>query len=139
MSNMLDKALDDVVKEQKKNKKSHPAKSKPMGFKRDRPSKGFVNKRRSNFGGRKSHFSRNDKGRKIRVVNLNYEIMEQEVRDLFASIGKIKFCKILWDKQGRSLGKALVKYEYDVDHSKAIKEFDGAELDGRVLTVEYDR
>ena len=149
MSDKLDKPLDELIKEQKKHNKPYPAKRGDPGFKGSRPQKQFANKRRD-FGDRNLNFrdkgrsgSRNfnsarDKGRKIRVVNLDYNILESEVRELFASVGKIKFCKILWDKQGRSLGKALVKYEYDSDHAKAIKEFNGAELDGRILTVEYD-
>ena len=149
MADKLDKPLDELIKEEKKNKKPFPSKRGAPGFKRSGSPKRFVNKRR-NFGDRNLNFrdkgrsgnrnfnSGRDKGRKIRVVNLDYNILESEVRELFASVGKIKFCKILWDKQGRSLGKALVKYEYDSDHAKAIKEFNGAELDGRILTVEYD-
>ena len=149
---MLDKPLDDLIKEQKKNKpkksKNFPKKSGPGGFKRDRDS------RRSNFGrstrgqdsgrfesrakGGDRGRAKGDKGRKVRILNLNYNILESEVLELFESVGKVRFCKVLFDRQGRSLGKALVKYEYDIDHSKAIKEFNGAELDGRVLTVEYD-
>ena len=147
MSDKLDKPLDDLIKEEKqKNKKSFPKKKGAPGFKRDRQPKKFTNKRRdfNDRGGRdrarggRNFVSGRDKGRKIRVVNLDYNILEDDVKELFASVGKLKFCKILWDKQGRSLGKALVKYEYDSDHAKAIKEFNGAELDGRILTVEYD-
>ena len=149
MADKLDKPLDEIIKEEKKSKKKNfPKKQGAPGFKRDGKDKKFANKRRDfnndsrgrNRTGRggKSFVSGRDKARKIRVLNLDFNIMESDVQELFASVGKLKFCKILWDKQGRSLGKALVKYEYDVDHSKAIKEFNGAELDGRILTVEYD-
>ena len=149
MSNKLDKPLDDIIQEEKKKtrkeKKKFPKKEGPGGFKRDRGPKKFANKRK-NFGDRernrtrggRNFISSRDKGRKIRVVNLDYNILEEDVREIFASVGKLKFCRVLWDRQGRSLGKALVKYEYDSDHAKAIREFNGAELDGRVLTVEYD-
>ena len=100
----------------------------------DRETRGRGTRGRGGFRGR----SDRDRPRKIRVVNLDFNILEDDVKELFASVGKLKFCKVLWDKQGRSLGKALVQYEYDSDHSKAIKEFNGAELDGRILTVEYD-
>ena len=147
MSDKLDKPLDELIKEEKANKKkSFPKKRGADGFKKDR-------REGKRFGGKRNDFSRGgtrgrkgsrgfgsgrDKGRKLRVLNLDYNILESDVKDLFASVGKLKFCKILWDRQGRSLGKALVKYEYDSDHVKAIREFNGAELDGRVLTVEYD-
>ena len=148
MSDKLDKPLDELIKEEKdKKKKSFPKKKGPGGFKKDRrEGKRFSSGKRGDFSrggnrarkGDRGFVSGRDKGRKIRVLNLDYNILESDVKDLFASVGKLKFCKILWDRQGRSLGKALVKYEYDSDHAKAIREFNGAELDGRVLTVEYD-
>mmetsp|Transcript_1638 Transcript_1638/g.1809 ORF Transcript_1638/g.1809 Transcript_1638/m.1809 type:complete len:150 (-) Transcript_1638:217-666(-) len=148
MSDKLDKPLDQLIKEEKmskrKEKKSFPKKQGASGFKKDRAPREHVNKRggfrdrNSTRGGDRKFTSSRDKGRKVRVVNLDYNILEEDVREIFASVGKLKFCRVLWDKQGRSLGKALVKYEYDTDHAKAIKEFNGAELDGRVLTVEYD-
>ena len=156
MSDKLDKPLDELIKEEKKNKakerKNYPKKRGAPGFKGDRAPKKHFNKRREfrdrEFGDRRggrggrrggrSFQSSRDQARKIRVVNLDYNILEEDVREIFASVGKLKFCRVLWDRQGRSLGKALVKYEYDSDHQKAIKEFNGAELDGRVLTVEYD-
>lgn len=152
MADKLDKPLDDIIKEEKMNKKNFPKKRGPGGFKKDREQRSFTNKRRD-FNDRGSRGGRSrgtrgrggdrgrgdrDRPRKIRVVNLDYNILEDDVKELFASVGKLKFCKVLWDKQGRSLGKALVQYEYDSDHAKAIKEFNGAELDGRILTVEYD-
>ena len=146
MSDKLDKPLDELIKEEKdKKKKSFPKKKGPGGFKKDRREGKRFNNKRSDFsrGGTRGRPGRGfvsgrDKGRKLRVLNLDYNILESDVKDLFASVGKLKFCKILWDRQGRSLGKALVKFEYDSDHAKAIREFNGAELDGRVLTVEYD-
>ena len=146
MSDKLDKPLDELIKEEKKNRKSKknfPKKLSNDGFKKDKGGRKF-NNRKKPFGtrernrGRRPSDGRRERPRKIRVVNLDYNILEEDVRDIFASVGKLKFCRVLWDKQGRSLGKALVGYEYDSDHQKAIKEFNGAELDGRVLTVEYD-
>ena len=150
MADKLDKPLDDIIKEEKAAKKNFPKKKGPGGFKKDREPRNFNNKRkdfndrstrgtrgRGRGGGRNSRSDR-DRPRKIRIVNLDFNILEDDVKELFASVGKLKFCKVLWDRQGRSLGKALVQYEYDSDHAKAIKEFNGAELDGRILTVEYD-
>ena len=69
---------------------------------------------------------------------MDYNVLEKELYELFRTIGKLKFCKILEDRKGRSLGKGIVKFVYPEDNKKAIKEFDGAELDGRTLTVEHD-
>ncbi len=46
---------------------------------------------------------------------------------------------MLTDRSGRSSGKAVVKFIHKSDGFKAIKEFDRAELDGRKLTVEWDK
>jgi RNA recognition motif-containing protein len=42
------------------------------------------------------------------------------------------------DRSGKSLGKAVVKYRSRRDTERAIKEFNRAELDKRILTVEPD-
>jgi len=72
------------------------------------------------------------------VSNLHYSIGNEELNELFAQVGTVASCKVLWDKEGRSTGEAIVTYENEQDADKAIQEYNEAELDGQVLSVKYD-
>lgn len=47
-------------------------------------------------------------------------------------------CKFDMNNYGNFLGSASVKFKHAEDARKAIDEYHGAELDGKVLTIEYD-
>lgn len=57
---------------------------------------------------------------------------------LFEKIGKLRECKFDRNEFGQFLGSATVVYERPEDSAKAIEEYHGAQLDDKVLTVEYD-
>lgn len=60
------------------------------------------------------------------------------MRKLFAKIGELRVCKFDRNEFGSFLGSATVTYAKAEDAKKAIKEYHGAFLDDKVLTVEYD-
>lgn len=57
---------------------------------------------------------------------------------MFEKIGKLNQCRFDRNEFGQFLGSATVVYEKPEDAAKAIEEYNNAELDKRVLTVEYD-
>ncbi len=58
---------------------------------------------------------------------------------LFGHIGPLKRCGIHWDPLGKSKGTAHIQYEKAEDAAKAISEYNGADLDGNKLVVEYKK
>lgn len=80
---------------------------------------------------------RSPPGFAVSVDNLFYEVTEQELKDLFTAIGPLKRARIQYDAAGRSLGSAMVVFESESDAHAAVSKYDGANLDGQNLKLEF--
>jgi len=76
--------------------------------------------------------------RRLRVSNLDFNITHKDLMELFSKLGSLTKNKIEYDDLGRSKGTALIEYEKHESAIKAMQEYDGAVLDGRTISVEYD-
>jgi THO complex subunit 4 len=107
---------------------------------RDRETNREQNNARADFGGTfRNRITRPsfDNKTKLKIENLHYNIVPQELNELFSTIGTLERCEIEWDTIGRSKGTAVVEYSDAKSASKAIQEYNGAELDGKILKVRY--
>ena len=78
--------------------------------------------------------------KKLFVGNLGYSTTEQQLRDVFAAHGTVVSASVVVDRMtGRSRGFAFVEYESGDAAERAIGALDGAEVDGRQLTVNIAR
>lgn len=107
------------------------------------PRRHVVIKNRTN--GKGSIFSRlgekedsSSHGTKITVKNLNFDILEDDLRQLFSTVGEIKKAEIVYDRSGRSKGIARVWFARRSDAGKAIKQYDGRTLDGLAMEISLD-
>lgn len=72
----------------------------------------------------------------IYVGNLNYRTDGNRLREVFESYGRVDSAVIINDKEtGRSKGFGFVEMPDVQAGIKAIEELNGAEVDGRNLTV----
>ncbi|MCI0487370.1 MAG: RNA-binding protein [Blastocatellia bacterium] len=77
--------------------------------------------------------------KRIYVGNLSYQTTETDLTDLFEQVGQVDSVNIITDRNtGRSKGFAFVEMSND-DADKAIAQLNGAEIDGRALTVNEAR
>ena len=77
--------------------------------------------------------------KRIYVGNLSYQTTEADLSNLFEQAGQVDSVSIITDRDtGRSKGFAFVEMGGD-DAEKAIAQFNGAEFDGRALTVNEAR
>ena len=72
----------------------------------------------------------------IIVRNLPFRMEEDDLFDAFEEYGKIRGHKIVKNHDGRSKGFGFVDFD-TVEDARAALEKDGAELQGRVLRVEF--
>ncbi|CAN0040767.1 unnamed protein product, partial [Choristocarpus tenellus] len=72
----------------------------------------------------------------IRVSNLNYDVMEEDVRELFQHVGKIEQCEVKFDKSGRSEGEATLLFGSRALAEKAVSQFNNRTLDQTPMHVE---
>lgn len=75
-------------------------------------------------------------GKKLYVGNLPFSATEQHLTDAFSSCGDVDSVKIITDRDsGRSKGFAFVEMASDSAAQSAITKYNGADFEGRKLTV----
>jgi len=69
------------------------------------------------------------------VSNLGFQVTNEELRSMFSKYGEVTSVKVIADREtGRSRGFAFVEMP-DQEAEKAMKELDGANADGRTMSV----
>ena len=79
-------------------------------------------------------------GKKLYVGNLPFSATDQILADTFAQCGTVESAKIITDREtGRSKGFGFVEMSTDAEAADAISKFNGADYDGRAMTVNEAR
>ncbi len=74
--------------------------------------------------------------KRIYVGGLPYSATEEDLENLFASIGNVKEATIVTDRYtGQAKGFGFVEMESDSDAESAINSLNGTQMGGRTLTV----
>ncbi len=72
----------------------------------------------------------------IYVSNLSFSVQDEDLQSYFAEYGEVSSAKIIMDKMtNRSRGFGFVEMPDNSAAEKAIKELDGAMVDGRSIKV----
>ena len=75
-------------------------------------------------------------GKKLYVGNLPFSATDQILSDTFAQCGTVESAKIIMDREsGRSKGFGFVEMSTEAEATDAISKFNGADYDGRAMTV----
>ena len=76
----------------------------------------------------------------IYVSNLSFAVQDEDLRGFFEEYGEVSSAKVIMDKAtGRSKGYGFVELEDNAAGQKAIEELNGAEYDGRTISVSEAR
>lgn len=129
MSNELLMTLDDVIKKRVKEDKSDKFR------KLTQPRYKRANYRRRPQGSSTSQFK--DTRLRLHIENLNKEMLNTDLSNLFGKYGKLKRCGIHFDKLGKSTGHADVEFTTHEECEAAIKELDHANVVGEEMRVKY--
>src|SRR6266567_7088544 len=79
-------------------------------------------------------------GKKLYVGNLPFNATDEALQEIFAQAGSVQSAKIITDRDtGRSKGFGFVEMSSDQEAADAIKKFNGADFEGRSLTVNEAR
>jgi len=72
----------------------------------------------------------------IFVANLNFKIQNDYLKEIFEEYGKVDSAKIIMDRTtGKSKGYGFVEMPDETSANAAIKELNGAEVEGKVVVV----
>jgi RNA recognition motif-containing protein len=75
-------------------------------------------------------------GKKLYVGNLPFSATDQILNDTFSQCGTVDSAKIIMDREtGRSKGFGFVEMSTEAEAQDAISKFNGADYDGRAMTV----
>ncbi len=79
-------------------------------------------------------------GTRLYVGNLSFHTTDAALQQHFSQAGNVTSVNLISDKfTGRSRGFAFVEMSSDAEAQRAVEQFHGKELDGRVLTVNEAR
>lgn len=79
-------------------------------------------------------------GKRIFVGNLPFSANDQVLLDTFAQYGTVESAKVITDRAtGRSKGFGFVEMATDAEAVTAIEKLNGAEYEGRTITVNEAR
>src|ERR1700690_531713 len=79
-------------------------------------------------------------GKKLYVGNLPFSATDQVLVDTFSQCGTVESAKVIIDRDtGRSKGFGFVEMSSDAEAADAISKFNGADYDGRAMTVNEAR
>ena len=74
--------------------------------------------------------------KKLHVGNLSYNTTEDQLQSLFAQAGTVVSTTVITDREtGRSKGFGFVEMGDEGAASAAVAQLNGAQLDGRAITV----
>lgn len=75
-------------------------------------------------------------GKKLFVGNLPFSATDEALQSIFAQAGTVESAKVITDRDsGRSKGFGFVEMATDAEAADAITKFNGADYDGRAMTV----
>jgi RNA recognition motif-containing protein len=79
-------------------------------------------------------------GKKLYVGNLAYSMSDSELQQIFEPHGSVQSAQVIMDRDtGRSKGFGFVEMGSDAEAQAAIAALNGAEVEGRTLTVNEAR
>jgi RNA recognition motif-containing protein len=79
-------------------------------------------------------------GNKLYVGNLPFSATDDSLREMFSQAGQVDSARIITDRDtGRSKGFGFVEMGSDQEASAAIQKFNGADFEGRSMTVNEAR
>jgi cold-inducible RNA-binding protein len=77
---------------------------------------------------------------KLFVGGLPYSVTDDQLRELFAAVGKVESAKVIMDREtNRSKGFGFVEMGSDQEAQDAVKQMNGKEVEGRTITVNEAR
>src|SRR5437763_15698697 len=75
-------------------------------------------------------------GKKLYVGNLPFGTTDESLQEIFAQAGSVESSKIITDRDtGRSKGFGFVEMSTEAEAQEVINKFNGADYDGRPVTV----
>uniref|UniRef100_A0A383V5I3 RRM domain-containing protein n=1 Tax=Tetradesmus obliquus TaxID=3088 RepID=A0A383V5I3_TETOB len=73
---------------------------------------------------------------KLFISNLDFKVTDEDIQELFGTVGTIKDSGVHYDKSGRSMGTAYVVFEKRSDALAAFNRYNNVALDNKKMSIE---
>jgi len=73
----------------------------------------------------------------VKVGNIDFSIMKEDLEELFESVGAISKCWVDYDRTDRSKGTGGVIFEDEADAIRAVETFSGRLIEGQPIQLEF--
>ena len=94
---------------------------------------------RDNSNSNRRNSSSSNSSKQLYVGNLSYDCTWQNLKDAFKRFGPVSHAEVCETASGRTTGFGIVAYSKPSFAEKALSSMDGADFQGRKLTVRWDR
>jgi len=74
-------------------------------------------------------------GTKVKISSLRFDVLEEELKELFGRVGTVHSATVHYDNTGRSKGEASVIFIKHSDAQRAIREYNGRKIDGQAMEI----
>ena len=76
--------------------------------------------------------------KKLFVANLPWALRGKDLKEIFEEYGEVVYAKVILDKQTKkSKWFGFVEFTNPEDAKKAVKEMQGAEINGREIKIDF--
>eukprot|EP00891_Asterochloris_glomerata_P007885 jgi/Astpho2/7885/Aster-06369 len=72
---------------------------------------------------------------RLEIANLDPNVTEQDIKELFMTVGTLKYSKLMTDSSGASLCKAHVVFHSAADAQTAMSKYNAMTLDGKPMRI----
>ncbi|KAG0687866.1 hypothetical protein C6P40_001766 [Pichia californica] len=135
MSSLLEKSLDDIIGQQKPNRRFNKKSFRggKVGKSFHRGGKGRTTLSRRNNNNNNNNNIGNPK--EIRISNLHPDLTNDDLSKLMTTIGPTVKVNLIFNTHGKSTGIAFIEFQHIEDARKAIENFDGRLAAGQTIRV----
>jgi len=92
-------------------------------------------KRRNSWKSSSSSPSSLPAGTRVIVTGLNYDVLDDDLTEIFSKEGEVKYAAVRFDRSGRSTGKGDVIFARYSDAERAVASLDSIELNDQIIRV----
>jgi len=107
-----------------------------VGMAIDQVVRGTGGRRATNSARVTPNKATNDAPTKLLVSNLDFNVTEKDIKDLFSTVARLKKSSLNYGPNGKSKGSGEVIFYNRADALAAMREYSGMKLDGRELQLE---